>query len=76
MINPAKLLQIKAAWGTFSTNHPKFVKFIHAVGTDAIEEGTVIEITVTTPTGQKTGSNIKLTGTDVDLFRNLSDLVK
>lgn len=76
MINPAKLLKLKGAWGTFSNSHPKFIQYLSAVGKGAVTEGTVIDITVTTPDGKAMSSNIKLNKSDVELFRELSDLSK
>lgn len=76
MLNPAKLLKFKGAWDTFTYNHPKFPKFLDAVHNKAMYEGTVIEITVTTPSGETISSNIKLTGSDLDLFSELKDLAK
>ena len=40
------------------------------------EEGTIIEITVTTPEGKSLNTNVKLTGSDIELFRDLTDLAK
>jgi hypothetical protein len=41
-----------------------------------MEEGTIIEVTVTTKDGQTTGSNIKLTQSDLALFKTLSEMAK
>lgn len=76
MINPAKLLKLKGAWDKFTNNHPKFPKFLEAVHSKAMNEGTVIEITVTTQSGETISSNIKLTGSDISLFSELKDLAK
>jgi len=74
MINPAKLFKLKKAWDTFSQNHPKFPKFLKEVSKSAIEEGTLIEINVTTPEGKNISSNIRITKSDQDLFKEMSDL--
>ncbi|SHJ03918.1 hypothetical protein [Parasporobacterium paucivorans] len=76
MLNPAKLIKLKHAWDVFSDNHPKFPKFIQAVGRKAVEEGTVIEINVTTTSGETLSSNLKLTKSDEDLFVELAELLK
>jgi hypothetical protein len=76
MINPAKLLKFKGAWDTFRNNHPKFPKFLEAVHSKALNEGTVIEIIVTTPSGESISSNIKLSSSDIALFSELKDLAK
>lgn len=76
MINPAKLFKIKSAWETFTTNHPKFPKFISAVQKSGIQEGTVIEINITTPSGETISSNLRLTQSDMELFREVSEMGK
>ena len=76
MFNPAKLFKIKSAWEKFTVNHPKFPKFMEAVGKTALEEGTVFEFNVTTVEGTSLSSNIKLTKSDIELFRELSELFK
>ncbi len=76
MINPAKLFKIKGAWERFTVNHPKFPKFMEAVGKNALEEGTVFEFNVTTAAGTNLSSNIKLTKEDIELFRELSEMFK
>ena len=73
MMNPAKLFKIKNSWDTFSKNHPKFVKYLDAVRQDALKEGTVITINVTTAEGRTLESNIKLTQADIELLRELSE---
>lgn len=72
MMNPTKLLKLKKAWDIFSTNHPKFTKFLDAVNKNALEEGTVIEINVTTASGKKISSNVKLSQAEAQLFREFS----
>lgn len=74
MINPAKLLKLKSVWGKFVENHPKFPKFLKAVNKDNIEEGTLIEINVTSPDGKTISSNMKLTKSDTELFSELSEM--
>lgn len=76
MINPAKLFKMKKAWDTFELNHPKFPKFLKEVSKNAIEEGTLIEISVTTPEGKNISSNIKVTQSDKEMFSELSDILK
>ena len=73
-MNPLKLLQIKNAWSTFKTNHPKFPLFVNTLSKDGLSENTVIEIMVTTPEGKKYQSNTKLTASDLALMNSLKDL--
>lgn len=75
MINPTKILKFKNAWDTFSNNHPKFSKFLSAVQQNGIEEGTVIEINLTTESGNTLSTNLKITQSDKELFKELSELM-
>ena len=70
----AMIQKIQSSLEKFRVNHPKFPMFLQAVSREALVEGSVIEITVTTPEGQKYCSNIKLKPEDlelIDTFKNL-----
>lgn len=80
MINPAKLMKLKSHWTTFTQNHPRFPLFINAIavsnknGTPVLTEGTIIDINITTPEGKTMGTNVKLTASDLEMFRDLMDM--
>lgn len=74
MVNPGKLLKLKGSWDAFVANHPKFPLFLNAVKKSGIVEGSIIEITVTTPTGEKINSNVRLTQSDIEAIRNITEL--
>ena len=59
---------------TFRKNHPKFPSFLNAVSHNALEEGTVIEISVTSPSDKNYVTNIKLRQDDLDFLRELQSL--
>lgn len=59
----------------FRLNHPKFLLFLNAVSQEALVEGSVIEITVTTPEGKNYCSNIKLKQDDLEMLDCLKSLV-
>lgn len=60
-MNPMNLLQLKPAWNQFKANHPKMLSFMKAASRDGVmDEGTLIEITVTSSTGQTIASNIRV----------------
>ena len=58
----------------FRMNHPKFPMFLNAVSREALIEGSIIEITVTTPEGKNYCSNIKLKQEDLELVECLKSL--
>lgn len=74
MMNPAMIFKAKKSWDTFCRNHPRFPAFLQAVQTSGIQEGTVIEVMVTTPEGKKMMTNLKLTATDMEAFHDLKGL--
>lgn len=76
MMNPAKLLKIKGAWDKFTENHPKFPLFMNALKSSGIEEGSVIEINITTPEGKQISTNLKVTQSDKELLADLAELSK
>lgn len=65
-MNPKMLLQLKEHWSRFQMDHPKVVPFFHAVGEQALVEGSVFDIKVTTPDGRVLESNIRLNQNDIE----------
>ena len=76
MINPASIMKIMSAKSVFEGKHPKFVAFVKAVFSKGMEEGTVIEITVTKPEQEAVTANIKVQQSDLELLQELKELVK
>jgi len=74
MVNPMGLFQIKSLWDKFQANHPKFPMFLSALQQNGIKEGTIIEITITEPDGEKIQSNLKITASDMDLYEQLKQI--
>lgn len=70
----AMLQKIKSAMETFRQNHPKFPLFLNAVSQDALVEGTIIEINVTTPNGKNYCTNVKLKASDLELMETLKNM--
>ena len=73
-LNPLALLKAKKSWETFCGNHPRFPAFIQAVQSAGIQEGTIIEVSVTTPEGRKMTTNVRLTASDMQAFNDLKGL--
>lgn len=74
MQNPAALLQMMNLWNRFQKNHPKFPKFISAVMKNAIKEGSIIEIKVTTAEGESYDSNLKINADDMEMIRQFKEM--
>lgn len=72
----AAIQKAKEAIDRFRKNHPKFPAFIEAVSKNAIKDGTLIEITVTTPDGTCYESNLKLNSEDMELLEMITSFNK
>lgn len=70
----AMLQKLKSSMNRFRNNHPKFPLFLEAVVGNALEEGTLVEINVTTPEGKKYCTNLKLKQEDLEFFQTLSEM--
>ena len=70
--NPGMLMKVMEARKTFEANHPKFLAFLQNVFGSGIEEGTIIEITVTKPGESPVTTNIKVQQSDLDLLNSFT----
>lgn len=70
----AKLQTLKKHLDIFQKNHPKFQHFLNAVSRDALREGSVIEIKVTSPEKKTYITNLKLKKDDLDFLHALQQL--
>lgn len=75
-MNPAAIMKMMGAKAQFEKSHPKFVAFLKTVFSRPLEEGTVMEITVTRPGEEPVTSNIRLQKSDLELLAQLKELVK
>lgn len=74
-MNPLGMMKLKPLFETFCQDHPKFLMFLGAVG-GAVDKDSVIEMTLTTSQGQTMKTNIKINDNDIELFQELSKLMK
>lgn len=74
-INPMALMQMKGMFDTFKRNHPKVPMFFNAAS-QSIGEGSIIEISVTSPEGQKLNTNMRVTQEDLQLVEQLKQFAK
>ena len=75
-MNPTALMKLMAAKARFSANHPKFEAFIKSVLSRPLEEGTVVEFTVTRPGEEPVTANIKVQQSDLELLQELRELMR
>ena len=72
-MNPMMLMQLQQRLQTFQADHPKVGPFFMAVKDNALEEGAVFAVKVTTPDGKTLESNIKLTANDIETVKMMMD---
>lgn len=72
--NPADLFKVKSAAETFNSNHPKLVPFFRAVQGKAMTPGTVIEMAVTDPSGERVETNLRVQESDIELIKLLMEI--
>ncbi len=70
-MNPMKIM---AAFNTFRSNHPKVIEFFQVVFGQRVEEGTIIEISVTKPGEETITTNMKVKQSDIELFDELKNM--
>ena len=70
-MNPMALMELKERFDTFRVEHPKFLAYLAALRDNAVAEGSVMEMKVTTPEGNEYVSNIRVTENDVEAIRLL-----
>ena len=71
-----KLQELKKHLDLFRSNHPKFPLFLGAVTREALEEGTLLEMSVTTPEGKHFETNLKLNPEDLEFIRAIQSMTK
>lgn len=76
MFNPNMIFQIRALWERFERNHPKLPRFFQVVGSECMQAGTIIEISVTKPDGETLTSNIRLNEEDMELIETVKGLAR
>lgn len=74
MPNPAELMKLMGMKNKFESAHPKFVSFIKDIASRGVEEGSIIEISVTRPDGSKTTANMKVQAGDVEMVNDIRNL--
>ncbi len=74
-MNPLALMHIKPLLEGFQERHPKFIQFFSYAGQN-VDEGSLIEISVTSADGHKAVTNIRIAQEDLELMDKLKALMK
>ena len=70
------IMQLQQRFQVFQQEHPKIIAFFKALGNDSMQEGTIIDIKVTTPDGKEIASNMKITENDIATFKQMMEISK
>ncbi len=73
MMNPMDLLKLRPLLHNFKENHPKLLQFVRAAA-QACDEGSIIEVKLTTSEGKTLITNMKISAEDLELMRELKNL--
>ncbi|MDD7408621.1 MAG: hypothetical protein SOV71_04305 [Anaerovoracaceae bacterium] len=73
--NPMQLMGLKQRAGIFKNQHPKIIDFFKKIYKD-VDEGTMIEIKITTSNGKEHACGMKVTADDMETYRQLLSLKK
>lgn len=73
-INPMMLMGLKSKLDGFNSRHPKLqMFFVDVFG--KLNEGDVLELSVTKADGRKIRTNIKVTTEDMELLQDLTSMI-
>jgi DNA-binding protein YbaB len=72
-MNPMDMMKLTNSMKKFQENHPKIFSFFAATRDD-YKEGSVIEISVTAPGGEKKTANLKLNADDMEAIEMLKNM--
>ncbi len=73
MMNPVELMKIKGLFDKFKANHPKVPMFFQKAST-SIGVDSIIEITVTTASGETLCTNMKVKQEDLELVEQIKKM--
>lgn len=71
--NPMDMMKIGERFKKFQADHPKVVAFFASARGD-VREGTVIEMSITTPEGEKKTANMRVNADDVETIEILMNM--
>ena len=76
-MNPMNFLQLKPSWDRFKVNHPKLLAFVKTASRDSfLDEGSLIEITVTNSAGKTMSANVRVKKDDLEFLGGLKQMLE
>ncbi len=74
-MSPKAMMQLRSLFSRFQKNHPKVPQFLQAAA-KRIDEGSVIEVKLTTADGTELCTNMRVTADDLELVKVLQGQAK
>lgn len=71
-MNPKILMQLKDLEERFKAGHPRLEPFFAAAAA-SVDEGSVIEVTMTTSAGETLRTNMRVSAQDMEMIRTLKE---
>lgn len=75
-LNPLQIVKLKSMLNDFRKRHPGFTSFIRSIRKKGLPEGSVVDVTITRPDGEKVTTNFRITAEDIDFVSAISELGK
>ncbi len=75
-MGPLDIMKLSKMRDQFCETHPKFVAFLSYLGRRGMREGTVLEVKVMFPNEEPVTTNIRVTASDLELLKTLSEMGK
>lgn len=69
-MNPLALVKLKPLLKSFKENHPKFLMFVRKALKET-DEGSVVEVKITTSEGKEYFTNLKMSEKDMELVKEM-----
>lgn len=69
-VNPMDIMKLRDRFTKFQADHPKVLAFGQAAA-GSIREGSVLEMSVTSPEGEKITTNMRVNADDVETLQML-----
>lgn len=71
--NPMDMMKLGERFRIFQSDHPRVVAFLQSAR-GYVREGTVIEMSITTPEGTKKTTNMRINANDVETLQTLMNV--
>ena len=73
-MNPRKMMELARMQREFKKNHPRVFPYLKAASEKAMQEGSIIDISVTTPAGEVLRTNMKVRTEDLELLKEWKNM--